>query len=435
MRTNPWKILALVLLFAAARGVFATEKPKQESRRAESEGSEQSGAAASTADPFKVQCGHNIPTYACDECRYEIGMVKLATELFQKEGRGLLRTEQVSRKKAETFIEATGEVCLNDNAVVHVTPRVAGIVTKVTVDIGAKVRQGDVLFEIESVELGEAMGAYLKSRTLSALSQKNYEREKALFEQKVSSEADLIEMQMAYEVNAADLNAAEHKLHVLGLKEKEVAAIKPDEHMGLIGSLPFRAPMDGIVMEKHATIGEMAEPGDNVMLLADLSTLWVWLDIYEQDLAALLRQGTNKDTTVVIETRAFPGQIFKGTINQVGSTMNEETRTVKVRVTTPNPEGLLRPGMFCMARIVSGAGGEVLAIPRSAALHDEGSDFVFKHAKEDYYVRQAVKKGREFVSMVEILEGLEPGETIVTDGAFILKSDVLREKMGAGCAD
>lgn len=435
MKTNSWKMLILVLLVAAARGALAVEEHKQESGHAASDGNEQPGAAASATDPFKVQCAHNIPTYTCDECRYEIGMVKLAPELFQKEGRGLLRTEPVSRRKTETFIEATGEVRLNDNAVVHVTPRVAGIVTKVNVDIGAKVRQGDVLFEIESVELGEAMGAYMKSRALSTLSRKNYEREKSLFEQKVSSEADLIEMQMAYEVHAADLDAAEHKLHVLGMKEEEVAAIKPDEHKGLIGYLPFRAPMDGVVVEKHATIGEMAEPGDNVMLLADLSTLWVWLDIYEQDLAVLLRQGTNSGTTVVIETRAFPGQYFQGTIDQVGSTMNEETRTIQVRATTPNPEGLLRPGMFCMAKIVSGADEEVLAIPRSAVLRDEGRDFVFKHAKENYYVRQDVKKGREFVSVVEILEGLEPGETIVTDGAFILKSDVLREKMGAGCAD
>ena len=110
---------------------------------------------------------------------------------------------------------------------------------------------------------------------------------------------------------------------------------------------------------------------------------------------------------------------------------------VKVRATIENPDRALRPGMFCEATINLGDGQveEVLAVPRSAVLSDEGKDFVFKHWKGDFFVRQDVRKGREFFGVVELLEGLEGGETVVADGAFLLKSDVLREKMGAGCAD
>jgi cobalt-zinc-cadmium efflux system membrane fusion protein len=115
--------------------------------------------------------------------------------------------------------------------------------------------------------------------------------------------------------------------------------------------------------------------------------------------------------------------------------MEERTRTVKVRATVQNAELLLRPGMFCEIRMGIGAEEEALVIPKVALLSDEGFDFVFTHWREDFYVRRPVKKGREFPDRVEILDGLGPGDTIVTDGAFLLKSDVLREKMGAGCAD
>ena len=117
--------------------------------------------------------------------------------------------------------------------------------------------------------------------------------------------------------------------------------------------------------------------------------------------------------------------------------MSEQTRTVKVRAAVDNSGMELRPGMFCKAAISlrSGQAEEVLAVPRSAVFSDEGKSFVFKHWKDDFYVRQDVNKGREFSGMVEILDGVQAGETVVAEGAFLLKSDVLREKMGAGCAD
>jgi cobalt-zinc-cadmium efflux system membrane fusion protein len=115
--------------------------------------------------------------------------------------------------------------------------------------------------------------------------------------------------------------------------------------------------------------------------------------------------------------------------------MEEQTRTVKVRATVRNEKELLRPGMFCQVRILLPSTETVLAVPRAAILADEGYHFVFRHMKDDYYVRKVVRKGREFDDKVEILDGLKADEVVIADGAFLLKSDVLREKMGAGCAD
>ncbi|RJP73268.1 MAG: efflux RND transporter periplasmic adaptor subunit [Candidatus Zixiibacteriota bacterium] len=384
-----------------------------------------------------AQCEHEVLTYLCDECRYEVGVVKLAPELLKSHNAasGLVQTQRVEARRAEAGLEATGEILLNDNTTVHVTPRVTGIVSAVHVDVGARVKKGAPLFEIESVEMGEALAAYLKSHALADLSRRNYERRQTLREQKITSEADVIESRMAYEEHQTELERAEQQLRVLGMTDRDISAARTRDAAGSPGRLAFRAPQDGVILAKHATVGEMIQPGDEVMLLADLSTVWVRLDVYEQDLASMLGQKDGGRTAVTVTTRAFPERTFAGEVDLVGAVMNEATRTVEARAVLPNPEGLLRPGMFCQARVALDSGPEVLAVPREAVLSDEGRAFVFKHMQEDYYIRWPVKTGREFASAVEIAEGLQPGETVVTAGAFLLKSDVLREKMGAGCAD
>ena len=193
--------------------------------------------------------------------------------------------------------------------------------------------------------------------------------------------------------------------------------------------------MDGLIIEKHLTVGELAEPGKDVMRLADLSRVWAWLDVYEQDLAALLDAAKKGEVPVEIQTRAFPGEVFRGVVDHVGAQMDEHSRTVRVRATLENHDERLRPGMFCRGRLALGAVTRALAVPADAVLHDEGRPFVFRHLKEDFYLRVPVRTGREFAGAAEVLEGLAAGDTVVTRGSFLLKSDILREKMGAGCAD
>jgi cobalt-zinc-cadmium efflux system membrane fusion protein len=222
---------------------------------------------------------------------------------------------------------------------------------------------------------------------------------------------------------------------VVGLSEEDITALKKGIYSAGVGRLSVNAPIAGTIIEKHAVVGELVEPGKDVMVLADLSNMWVWADIYEHDLSKLLQAEKDGPIAVKVYVRAFPGRPFRGKIDYIGATMTERTRTVKVRATIENPGFVLRQGMFCEINIGIGNGEEVLAVPRAALLSDEGNDFIFTHWKEDYYARRSVKRGREFFDSVEILEGLKDGETIIAEGAFLLKSDVLREKMGAGCAD
>jgi cobalt-zinc-cadmium efflux system membrane fusion protein len=391
-----------------------------------------------TADEvMKAKCSHGL-TIECAECRYEVGVVKVAPALLKRgdgSGTGLVATVQVAVSKMTTAIDIAGEIRLNDNAAVHVSPRVPGIIRTVNVDIGAEVRKGDVLFTVDSVELGEALGDYEKNVALAELSGRVLQREKRLYEQKVGAESDLIEAQMRFEEYQTARKASEQRLHVLGLSGSEIAALSSTNHSSLSVALDVRAPMSGTLIEKHAVVGELVEPGKDVMILACLDDVWMWGGLYERDIGILLKRPASNGLPVEITVPAFPDVVFGGTMNHVGSVIDETTRTLPVRTVIGNKDRRLRPGMFCQGRILVSTDEAVLAVPKMALLSDEGVDFVFTHMKDDYFLRVNVTKGREFADGVEILKGLTVGQTIVTEGAFVLKSDVLRSKMGAGCAD
>lgn len=400
-------------------------------------GEEEDGSAyLSLKEIAEVNCEHDMAAYQCDECRYEVGVVKVSQDMLKEmtaDGGGLIVTETITERRISTGFDVTGEIQLNENEAVHVSPRISGIIKQVFVDIGARVKKGDLLFKINSVELGKTLAAHELSRSLAELSRKNYEREKSLKEQNISSEQDLIEAQMTYEEHKNELTAALETLRVFGLTDDDLAALRTQNNSG--GSLPVRASIDGTIIQKHAVIGELVEPGKDVLLLADLESVWVWADIYEKDLPRLLAAEKTGPIPVSVHVRAFPDSIFKGSVDYIGATMDEITRTIKVRATVMNHDGRLRPGMFSEIHIDLESDRSALVIPKGALLSDEGNDFVFTFWKEEFYVRRAVQTGQEFFDLVEVIEGLVPGDRIVTAGAFLLKSDVLREKMGAGCAD
>ena len=417
-------------------GCGKQEKPGQrEAAAAEKEEKELSPGELSIEQVMSATCSHG-KTLECDECRYEVGVVKVDPSLIKKEGGpGLIKTTQVAKRKMTTALNIAGEIKMNENAAVHVSPRIAGIIRSVKANLGDEVAKDDVLFTITSVELAQAMSDFEKNQALTELSGKTFQREKRLVEQKVGAENDMIEAQMRFEEYDTARKSSEQRLHVLGLQEKDIATLNPSNHNSPSGILDVRASMRGTLIEKHAAAGELVEPGKDVMVLADLNTVWMWGGVYERDLGLLLKRNPTNGLPVEIVVPAFPDTPFQGRMDYIGSLMDETTRTIPVRTVIDNKDRRLRPGMFCQGRILIGTDEETLAIPKEALLSDGGVDFVFIHMKDDYYLRVNVTKGREFADGVEILKGLTVGQTLVSEGAFTLKSDVLRSKMGAGCAD
>ena len=423
MKTNTPFILFLIPLAAslfAADGGHDKAEPK----------------ARSEAELFTATCEHKIPQYTCDECRYELGLVKLDASLITAPDKaGLVKVLSVTKQNAQSLLPLHGEVVLNDTALTHVSPRVAGTVRTIKTALGKPVNTGDVLFEIESTELGLAIGAYRKNKALAALALKNLEREKSLVAQKLSPEVDRVDAQMKYDEYRIELESAGNALAVMGLDAKAIAALTADGQSGKPSVLPVQAPQSGTVIAKHLNQGETIERGKDVLTIADLSSVWVWLEVYENDLPALTSEAKKGSLRVRVEVSSLPERTFEGMIDLIGATMDEDTRTVKIRVVLGNAEGLLRPGMFCSANAVFETPEKVIAIPKGALMSDEGKHFVFRMVRDGFALRTDVEPGREFADSVEIKSGLKEGAQIATEGAFVLKSDVLRAKMGAGCAD
>ncbi len=418
-------ITLVVLAAFAAAPLFAEDKHDHSEPKTRTE-----------EELFTVKCECNIPQYTCDECRYELGLVKLDASLIAAPGKaGLVKVLPVTKRNAQSLLSLNGEIALNEAALWHVSPRVSGNVRAIKTDLGKTVKKGDVLFEIESPELGLAVGMYRKNKALAALALKNLEREKSLVAQKLSPEADAVDAQMKYDEYRVELESAGNALGVMGLDAKAIAALTADGQAGKPSVLPVQAPQSGTVIQKHLDMGETIERGKDVLTVADLSSVWVWLKVYEGDLAVLASEAKKGALRVQIAVSSLPERTFEGKIDLISAIMDEDTRTVKIRSVLANADGLLRPGMFCAANIVFETAEKVIAVPKNAVMFDEGKYFVFRMVRDGFALRADVEPGRVFADSIEITRGLNEGARIVTEGAFVLKSDVLRAKMGAGCAD
>jgi cobalt-zinc-cadmium efflux system membrane fusion protein len=377
------------------------------------------------AELFEASCEHQIKTHTCEECRYEVGVVRASQDLFDA---GLLKTTRAEERRMAVPLSLTGEVQFDDRRVAHVRTLSEGLIRQVQVTLGDRVKKGDPLATIESVSVGEAQGAYLEAQGMLSLAEKNHQRAIRLKEEGISSEKEFAASSQALETARIRAESARGTLKRLGMKAPGAGAKSQ-------GRIVLRAPSDGTVLDMHAVVGEIAKSEEPLFTVGDSGTLWVWADLYERDLGRVARAQAVKPLDAEITVKAYPDEAFRGVVDFISPAMSRASRTVKVRVALPNPDGRLLAGMFAGVRIFVPSDDTGLTLPTSAILEDEGRAFVFVHHKDDYYVRRPVTPGQVFGGYTEIKGGLKGDETVVTDGAFLLKSDVLRSKMGAGCAD
>jgi cobalt-zinc-cadmium efflux system membrane fusion protein len=424
---------AMAALFCIGGSAACAAESAPEGKAAEAE--EVSDLDRAVKDLWAAQCEHKVPQYQCDECRYEVGVVKVPAGLVGEDGKpglvGVVKPKGQSFSATRAF---SGEVQLAQGKTVHVSSPLPGVIRSVAIDVGAVVKPGDVILEIDSHEVAEAKGDILKKAAARDLAKKNADREAQLFAKKISAEVEVQEAQARFTEAEIDLANARSRLVRLGVPEAEVAALDRNRPEQMNGFLPVRATQGGTVLERHASVGERVEAGKDLLLLSDLTEVWVWADIRGNDLPASMRKG-GKGATFPAEVQAPGGKWYRGTLDVVSGVVNEQTRTMKARVVVANPDGVLRPGMFVSVRVQLSGGGKGLSVPRKAVLVDAGRSFVFVHKEGDYWIRRPVKLGRTSGDTVEVLSGVKAGQKVVADGAFLLKSDVLRKKMGAGCAD
>ncbi len=407
----------------------AHETHSEESHAANAEPAEPSDLDRPVEELVALTCEHEKKTFECDECRYEAGFVRAPASLVAG---GLISTVRAGRQKVAVPVTLTGEVRFDERLVGHVSSPVEGIIRATHVTLGDRVRKGQPLVEIESVAVGEAQAAWLEARSLLSLARRNFERLSALREENISSEKETL--QARQELETAEIRAANAlgTLTRLGVGSADARTLTSATAGGRI---VLRSPMDGLVLTLHAVPGETARTEEALATVGDNSTVWVWADLYERDIRSVVRGQASGRLEASVSVKAYPDEVFAGAVDLVTQAMDESSRTVKVRVEVRNRAGHLLSGMFASVRLYLPGAGEALAVPGSAVLEDEGRSFVFVHHEGDDYVRRPVTVGRTWAGWAEVTSGLSPGQVVVAEGAFLMKSDVLRSKMGAGCAD
>jgi len=356
---------------------------------------------------------------------HEEGVVELGPEAAANAD---LRTAEAVERRLENVLETTGQVDFDHTRLAHVSPRITGRVHRVHARLGEVVGAGDRLAEVDSIELGRAKAEFLQARAREELARRIHERERTLFADRISSEQELLTAEAELREATAALGTAEEILHLYGLDQGQVDALSYDDPEASI--YPLRAPFGGTVVERHATLGELVTPEKNLFTLADLDRVWIWIDVHQRDLARV-----HLDDRVTVRVDAYPGERFAGTVSYLGSRVDADTRTVRARIDVDNPDRRLRPGTFVevVIRDPHGTGGSLATVvPESAVQRDGDQLMVFVAEGERRYRRREVEAGRSAGGWVEVLSGVEPGEEVVVEGAFLLKSATAEDRLGGG---
>ena len=348
----------------------------------------------------------------------EAASVKMTAEVQKQNG---VVVAPAKKQRMGGVISATGKVEANADRIAHVSPRISGKIVAVKASLGDRVSAGQALATLDSVELGEALSRYRQSRTKLALAQANMERIKNLVEKKIAARKDILQAETDYKTVQTELHTDEERLSLYGVSTSE---LKGEGHKKPL--LPVRSPISGIITEKHAIVGELSDPSKSLYTVADLSTVWVLVDIHEKDLAKV-----HKGQAAIVSVSAFPDQKLKGRITYIADLVDEATRTVKARVAVANPGRKLKPEMFATVELALPAdAAAVLAVPEDALQDLDGKKVLFAVTeKGDEFKPRSVELGRSTGGMVEIISGLKEGERYAIKGAFILKSELKKGEL------
>lgn len=372
----------------------------------------------------KKEVGHNEEKAGGQEMKEgqeedkEPSSIKMTAEAQKQNG---VVVVPAKKQRMGGAISATGKVETNADRIAHVSPRIPGKIVAVRASLGDSVSAGQPLATLDSVELGEALNRYHQSKTKLTLAQSNMNRIKKLVEKKIAARKDILQAETDYKTAQTELHTDEERLSLYGVSKSE---LKGEGHKKPL--LPVPSPISGIVTEKHAIVGELSDPSKSLYTVADLSSVWVLVDINEKDLAKV-----RKGQAAILTVGAFPDLKLKGRITYIADLVDEATRTVKARVEVPNPGRKLKPEMFATVELALPADTPpVLAVPEEALQELEGKKVLFVTRNGTEFEARQVEAGRSAGGIVEIVSGLKEGERYAVKGGFILKSELKKGELG-----
>lgn len=326
-------------------------------------------------------------------------------------------------------IVGNAEIAYNANLYGEVRPRVPGIVREIATDVGALIHQGQTMLVIDSAEIGTAKTDYLAALPVEELARQMHEMVVEL--RKRNAAAPKEELTTRAELNkakAAVLNTRQ-RLKNFGFTDSDLSRIAAQEDTSTMFEIV--SPLEGEVVERHAVPGEAIGPTDQVFVVADTRTMWAWIDVYESEIEQVQ---IGQPVTFTISGTDSP--VFQGQVQWIDAAVNPATRTIRVRAELQNSGGRLRALAFGRARIQTGPERDALHVPRDAVQELDGERLVFEPLGPGrYQPRKVVTTRAEDPKRIEILSGLAPGTEVVTTGAFLLKSEIIRRQVGFSAGD
>jgi len=341
----------------------------------------------------------------------EEGKVELSDAQVQA---AAITIQKAAPARIRTAVQLPGEIRFNEDRTAHVVPRLAGVVESVPANLGQTVKKGQILAVIASTGLSEQRSELLSAQKRLALAKSTYEREKKLWEEKISAEQDYLQAKQALQEAEIATANAQQKLVALGATPQATGALNRYE---------IRAPFDGMVVEKHIALGEAVKEDASIFTVSDLSSVWAEIIVPAKDLNTV-RVGE----PAIVKATAFDSKA-EGKVSYVGALLGQETRTARARVTLSNPQMAWRPGLFVNVEVQSGEADVPVAVAADAIQTVNDKPVIFTRVPGGF-VAQPVTLGRSDGKIVEVARGLKPGMSYAAAGSFVVKSE-----LGKGSAE
>ncbi len=320
-------------------------------------------------------------------------------------------------------LRLAGSITGDPKHIAEIGARVPGRVTAVTVALGDRVRKGQVLLEVEAVELHDATLNYLTASAKVRAARDTLARQKQLVDERVGAVQDLRRAEAeAASAEAAFGEAREH-LGFLGLSPSEIAGLTASGNGGGTRSR-VRSPIDGRVATLNVSMGQVLTGNENVVTVADVNEVWAQLRVYEGDLADV-RVGASAD----VQVPTYADRTFVGTINFVSDVLDPVSRSADVRATLSNAEGALRPGMSATAMVVRPQAMPGLWLPAEAIQTHDGATIAFVRVGEGRFEARSISVGREQGGSFNASRGIAPADDVVVHGAFALRAELERSAL------
>jgi cobalt-zinc-cadmium efflux system membrane fusion protein len=337
----------------------------------------------------------------------------------------------LSSQAMPEVVRATARLTNDENHTWRVGAVAEGRIERVQANPGDIVQKGQLLAQMHSHDIHESRALYKKAKADQARAEgvEKYQtgvrdRAKRLLDLRAGSVAQLEQTETELKNSQTEVERTRaHLTEVLGIpaEESEVPAGPNGDDNDLI---PVKAPANGVVLTRNVTLGTVVNPANDLFVLTDLSTLWAIAEVNEEYLAKL-RIGM----PVKVFVQAYPNQAFQGRIGKLGEVLDPGTRTIKVRIDLPNPQGRLKPEMYADAELQVGRGGSALMLPSEAVQDLRGEPVVFVRVAPDRFEVRPVRTGKTVGDSMEVVSGLQSGDNVVVKSAFILKSEFMKESL------